>query len=62
MAERTEFHLWLHGLPSTHLVALRAAKIGQTLSPDQKTLLAQMPAAFVTAATTRKDTSNGNQG
>jgi hypothetical protein len=61
MAERTDFHLWLHGLPSTHLVALRAAKSGQMLSADQKTFLAQMPPAFVAAAT-RKDTSNGNQG
>jgi hypothetical protein len=61
MAERTDFHLWLHALSAEDLVALRARKMG-TLSPGQVDRIAKMPRAFV-EATTRKDTNDdGDQG
>ena len=60
MAERTSFHVWLHGLPTEHVQALRDARKGP-ITPKQKAILATMPPAFVMAATTER-TKDGNQG
>ena len=60
MVERTFFHVWLHGLPTEHVQALRDVRKGNA-TKKQLAIVATMPQAFVTAATTER-TADGNQG
>ena len=60
MVERSSFHVWLHGLPTEYIQALRDVRKGNA-TKRQEAIVATMPPAFVTAATTER-TADGNQG
>ena len=60
MVERTTFHVWLHGLPTEHIQALRDVRKGSA-TKKQLAIIATMPQDYVTAATTER-TTDGNQG